>query len=463
MRLPRLQEVELPEFGVPDVRPELPRSLYRDRLDAFLTAKETAGFDAIIVYADREHCANFSYLTGFDPRFEEALLVVVDGHVPAIITGPENQGPAAASMVEVEVVLYPPFGLMGQDRRRTPLLGELLRRLGLRAGATIGVLGWKYFGKHEADSPESWLETPAYIVDALRALVGPSGKVLNANGLLMDNSTGLRAVNEIDQLAQFEFSATHASEAVKSVLFGLKTGMREFDACRLMGLNGLPHSCHTMLSSGARTSIGLAGPSSKRIELGEPFTVAVGYWGALTCRAGWVACDKDDLPVAASDYVERVAAPYFACASEWYETIGIGVTGGELDALVRCRLGDSFFNLILNPGHLIHIDEWMNTPVYPGSEEHFISGQAVQCDIIPAVGAPYFTSNIEDGVALLDEAGRAELKDKYPGAWSRIEARRAFMADVLGIKLKAETLPFSNIPAYLPPYLLSPRNVLSMR
>jgi hypothetical protein len=463
MKLPRLQEVELPEFGVPEICPELPRSLYHARFDAFVAAKTKAEFDAIVVYADREHCANLSYLTGFDPRFEEALLILVEGRIPAVITGPENQGPATASMLEVEVVLYPPFGLMGQDRTRTPPLEELLRDLGIKVSARIGVLGWKYFGKHEADHPETWLEAPAYIVDTLRAIVGPSGAVLNANALLMDNSTGLRAVNDIDQLAQFEFSATHVSEAVKRVLFGLKPGMREFAACQLMGLSGLPHSCHTMLSSGARTSVGLAGPSGKRIELGDVFTTAVGYWGALTSRAGWIAHDETELPAAAADYVERVVAPYFACVAEWYETIGIGVTGGALHALVHRHLGDPFFNLILNPGHLIHIDEWMNTPVYAGSEERFVSGQAVQCDIIPAVGAPYFTTNIEDGIALLDETARAELKDKYPGAWSRIEARRAFMSDVLGIKLKPETLPFSNIPAYLPPYLLAPQQILSMR
>ena len=31
------------------------------------------GLDQLVVYADREHSANLSYLTGFDPRFEEAL------------------------------------------------------------------------------------------------------------------------------------------------------------------------------------------------------------------------------------------------------------------------------------------------------------------------------------------------------------------------------------------------------
>jgi hypothetical protein len=33
-----------------------------------------------MVYADREHFANMAYLTGFDPRFEEALLILTQDH-----------------------------------------------------------------------------------------------------------------------------------------------------------------------------------------------------------------------------------------------------------------------------------------------------------------------------------------------------------------------------------------------
>ena len=35
---------------------------------------------------------------------------------PVILTGPENQGTATRSAVDVDVKLYPPFGLLGQDR-----------------------------------------------------------------------------------------------------------------------------------------------------------------------------------------------------------------------------------------------------------------------------------------------------------------------------------------------------------
>ena len=61
-----------------------------------------------------------------------------------------------------------------------------------------------------------------------------------------------------------------------------------------------------------------------------------------------------------------------------------------------------------------------------------------------------------------DNALSQELERKYPEAWGRIEARRRFMGDVLGINLSPEVLPFSNIPAYLPPFLLSPHTAMKI-
>ena len=57
---------------------------------------------------------------------------------------------------------------------------------------------------------------------------------------------------------------------------------------------------------------------------------------------------------------------------------------------------------------------------------------------------------------------RAEFAAGYPAAWRRIQARRQFMADALGIELHPDVLPFSNIPAYLPPFLLRPDMAMSV-
>ncbi|MGV3489759.1 MAG: M24 family metallopeptidase [Devosia sp.] len=456
----RLVDAKLPEFGIPETRPELDRSVYAARLATLNRARRTAGLDALVIYADREHTANLTWLTGFDPRFEEALLIISPDATPTLLAGPENLARAEASAIDVEARLYPPFGLLGQDRSKTPALAEVLRNAGIDLKQRVGVLGWKYFGPDEASKPEAWLEVPSYIADTLRHVVGADGRIVNANALLMHPVSGLRAVNEIVQIAQFEFSAIAVSEAIKRLIRAIKPGMTGFEAAQHMQLGVLPHSCHSIFQSGSGL-VGLDSPSSRRLEAGDPMTTAIGYWGALSSRMGWLAKDESGLPANARDYVDRLAGPYFLAAAEWYETIGIGVTGGTLDAIARKHLDNPFFKLVLNPGHLIHIDEWMSTQVYPGSTEPFLTGQCVQVDIIPAAGPPYFGANIEDGIALLDDWGRDQLREEYPDVWARTEARRAFMADVLGIRLKPEVLPLSNLAGAMPPYWQSPQVIVS--
>ena len=85
---------------------------------------------------------------------------------------------------------------------------------------------------------------------------------------------------------------------------------------------------------------------------------------------------------------------------------------------------------------------------------------AIQVDVIPATHSPYHTTNIEDGIALADEPLRKAFWQKYPAAWDRIQQRRNFMRHQLGIQLKPEVLPFSNMPAYLPPFWLSPTHAM---
>lgn len=115
-----------------------------------------------------------------------------------------------------------------------------------------------------------------------------------------------------------------------------------------------------------------------------------------------------------------------------------------------------------DPGHQLHLDEWVNSPVFPGSTIELRSGTALQCDIIPATGTPYFTTNIEDGVALADASLRAEFAATYPEAWQRIRARRRFMTEMLGIDLHPDVLPFSNLAAHLTPFLLRPDRAMTV-
>lgn len=452
-----LKEMEVPDFGRSRQAPSIPPRLHRERLLRLRTAMDAAGLDALILYADREHSANMAWLTGFDPRFEEALMVVTSDVKPLVLVGNECVGMAEAAPLPMRVELSQDFSLPGQPRDRSRPLREILAEEGVVSGTGVGVAGWKEF------EDTTMIEIPTYIVDEVRRLVEPGGRVINANQLFTNPGEGLRVSNEVEQIAAFEHAACHTSSAVRRVIEGLEPGVREDELVQLLEWNGSPLSCHLMLSSGPRAALGLLSPSDRVVQRGDPFTTAYGIWGALNCRAGFVVADQTELPQSIDNYVEALVAPYFAAIVAWYERLRVGQTGAVLYDAIHDRIGNPFFGLFLNPGHLIHLDEWVNSPIYRDSSVELRSGMVLQADVIPATGTDYFTTNIEDGLALADESLRNELASRYPDCWDRIQRRRAFMRDTLGINLHDDVLPFSNIPAVLAPYLLAPEQALAIR
>ena len=446
----RLAGVELPDFGRPATTPEVPPPRYVERLAALRARMEERGYRRLVVYADREHSANLAWLTGFDPRFEEAILIVGPDGDPTLLVGNECVGMARSAPLAMRVVLHQDLSLPSQPRDRSRPLAAELGDAGVATGQWVGIVAWKTF------TARSVHDAPAFLVDTVRRLVGDSDLVENATDLLIDPADGLRTVNDVDTLAAMEAAAVTTSSGVLRLIRGLQPGMRERDAVALLGWDGSPLSCHLMLTAGERARLGLLSPGDRPLERGDPFTTAFGIWGSLTCRAGFVVADRAELPGGIGDYVDKLVAPYFAAIAEWYEALHVGQVGGALQAIIDRHLGDPFFGIFLNPGHQISLDEWVNSPVWPGSTVELRSGTALQVDVIPATGGPWFTTNIEDTIALADDGLRAAFAVAYPDAWGRVQARRAFMAAALGIDLHPDVLPFSNIPAWLPPFLLDP-------
>jgi hypothetical protein len=456
MSKPQLVTTEVPDFGMPDAMPEIPPATYAARIARLRDRASARGLDQVIVYADREHSASLSYLTGFDPRFEEALLIFGPDGDPAILVGNECWGMAGAAPLPMRRHRFQDFSLPMQPRDRSFPLASILADEGIGPGTHVGLVGWKTY-RHPGMS-----DVPAYLTDELRVAVGGSGSVENVTDLLIDPSEGLRVINEVEQVAAFEWASCHTSQGVRSLLRGIRPGMSEREAVALLGWNGWPLSCHLMLTAGPRAALGLLSPGDRRIERGDPFTTAFGIWGALTCRAGFVVEDADELPGAIRDYVERLVGPYFAAIAAWYAALHIGQTGGALQAIIDQHLGDPFYGIFLNPGHQIHLDEWVSSPIYRGSTVELRSGMALQVDVIPATGTDYFTTNVEDGVVLADDALRDQLARLFPHLWSRVERRRAFMSTSLGIDLHPDVLPLSNLPAVLAPFLLRPDRAMSI-
>jgi hypothetical protein len=209
-----------------------------------------------------------------------------------------------------------------------------------------------------------------------------------------------------------------------------------------------------MISFGEKVARGLSSPSANRAKRGDPFVVAYGVWGALNCRAGMVAEGPGDLAGPLREFYPRFVANYFEVVARWYESVKVGAAGSEVFAAVENARDPRCFALAVNPGHYIHLDEWVHSPFSPDSSVVLRSGMALQMDIIPVSAGPFCYTNAEDGIVLADASLRAELASRYPDAWKRMTARQAFMREVLGIRLDESVLPLGNMPGWMPPYAL---------
>ena len=103
------------------------------------------GLDTLVVYADLEHGSNFEYLTGFLPRFEEALLVLHADGTHYMVMGNENLNKVASARIPATPIHAPHFSLPNQPMETTQSFQEILSQAGIQAGSCVGIAGWKMF------------------------------------------------------------------------------------------------------------------------------------------------------------------------------------------------------------------------------------------------------------------------------------------------------------------------------
>lgn len=416
-----------------------------------LLKMEEARLDALVLYADREHGSNFAYLTGFEPRFEEAALVLHRDGQCFLLLGNENLKMAQHSRIQALPLHVPHFSLPCQPMETEFTLPQLLGQAGLGDFMRIGCVGWKYFTARGEEQGQLF-DLPAFLLDALRQIT-PHGALVPAAGIFLHPADGLRTRVNANEIAHYEYGAGLASHCVGQVLDTVAPGKTERELAALLSPDGQPVNVTTICATGDRFTDAVVFPRDKRVTLGDKFSVTLGLRGGLTSRAAYVAKTEQDLPLPQRDYLTRVAIPYYRAAVTWFETVGIGVTGGELyDAIARV-LPKEEYHWVLNPGHYTGDDEWVTSPFFPSSPAVLGSGMLLQMDILPGIPG-YGGANAEDGVALCDQALREELQRDYPETFRRMQARRRYMQQVLGIRLKEEVLPMSDLCGYLRPYLL---------
>lgn len=457
-----VEVVEIPwsESVVSQDLPVIPVETYAQRIADLRERMEQNGFSHVIVYGDREHFANTRFLTGYDPRFEESLVIVGLSGKPRLLVGLEGLYYAGIAQ-GVEVELYDKFSLQGQPRQGRSL-AEILADCQITSTSRVGLVGTKYDETGEFDDAAFVTDVPYYIVDTLIRIVG-SENLSEVTAWFTHSTTGLRIPLTVDEIARNEMINQMVYAGMKEAISALKPGVSEIDISSRLGFDGsVPLSCHIVVSFGDNVGLALNSPTSRKLEHGDPLSVALGVWGGNIARTGIAVADASELKPEIKDAVEKVFVPYFDMLIRWYRSLRVGVKCGAVYESVREYMEEPFFNIALNAGHLIRDEEWINAPFVPGSEDVLVSGTMIQCDIIVPATAPYPGVHTEDGLVVADADLRAQLAQKYPEVWARIQRRREMMQN-LGYELHEDVLPLSEMQGQVTPFMLNPTQVLSLK
>lgn len=453
----KLKEVEAPKPEEGLIPVMLSDEIMQNRKACLLESMQKDGFDAVVVYADLEHGSNFEYLCGFLPRFEEALLILHANGKAFMVLGNENLNKAGKARIEAVLIHMPHFSLPNQPMQTEKSVAQILASCELEDAEKIGLIGWKNFTSHVEDN-HLLFDLPYFLVEALKTVCGKA-QFANAAYLLIGEN-GVRTTNNANEFAHYEYGAALAGNCILKTMDRLKVGKTEMEMAETLAADGQRHSVVTIMATGARFEKANLYPGNKQIQCGDKISITTGFKGGLQSRAGYAVECAEQLPEKEQDYLKAVAIPYFQAVKTWLETIKIGINGNDLYEAVEAVLPKEDYGWTLNPGHLCADEEWMSSPIYPQSEETLQSGMLFQIDIIPSVNG-YGGVSCESGILLADEQLRKAIAKEYPAVWERIVKRRAYMQEVLGIRIQEDVLPTSMATAYLRPYLLKKEMALA--
>lgn len=455
-----LAEIDVPKCDNDGIPVILSDSTMEERKNKVLSIMKKQGLDCIIVYNDLEHGANFEYLTGFLTRFEEGLLVLHSDGKAYLILGNENTKMVNYSRIPAELIHSPYFSLPNQPMENEMSMKQVFEKAGVKVGLQVGLVGWKNFTSNLYDNKKIF-DMPYFIVDSVKDIVGEQ-HIYNATHMFINADYGVRATNNANEIAHYEFGSSLASDCILNAMNALEVGKTEIEIGNYLKVYGQPNNVVAISSTGNRFENANLYPLNKKIEVGDKISLTTGYKGGLASRAGYAVISNSQLPEAVKDYVDVVAAPYFTAIVAWLESIHIGMSGSDMYELIERVIPKEKYHWSLNPGHLTADEEWMSSPIYPKSKENLKSGMLLQIDIIPSMPG-YGGVGAENGIALADGSLREAIKREYPELWVRIEKRRKYIKTVLGIQISEEVLPLSSTVAYLRPYLLNKKSAFIYR
>lgn len=456
-----IKEIDFPELEKPLERPVFTEDTYQRRINRLKDIMAKRSLDHIVVYGDMSNFSNINYLTGINLKFEQGLLVLNLSGTHFFISGNEMLSFCKASPYKkLNLVLFQPFSLQGQPHSSSIDLKKVFMETGIKEEDMTGIIGNKYYPYYK-DS-EQIFDIPHYILENLSAITGREN-LCNVTQIMTDSVCGMRNNMDAEDIAFLEYSAGISSYGIYNILKNLKPGIDEVEASSLFEYRGeLPFFVPWGIEFGydRLTEIGLPDKGSV-LKAGDKLVTGTALWGSCIARSGIAVENRDGLESIYPEIIDRFYIPYFKSIVNWYQTVKIGMTGGELYRSVADFVEDPDFGVDLNPGHLIHYDEWTNSPIYRFSREILHSGMAIQCDYFSHYRKYGTDLILEDGLILAGDRLKADIERKYPGFMKRVEKRRKFISGTLGIELDKSVLPLNDIQAILPPYLLNINNIMA--
>lgn len=430
------------------------------RYKAVMSRMEQERLDTLVIYADLEHGHNFAFLTGFLPRFEEAVLVLNRSGNHYMLMGNENLNKVSSARIKATAIHVPYFSLPNQPMDGEEALADILKAAEIAAGKRVGIVGWKNFTSKKENNSQLF-DVPFCLVDTIKALVCPEGEVLNATYVFIGHK-GVRCVNNPNELAHYEFGAALASDCMLKAMNHLDVGVSELELGADLQALGQRNSVVTIAAAGKRFEKANLYPLAKNVKQADAISLTVGYRGGLSSRSGYAVHDETELSEETRDYLDKVVKPYYRAVVVWLEEIRCGMRGGALYNIIEEVLPKNRYHWTLCPGHLTADEEWMSSPVYKDSGEILESGMLFQIDIIPSVPG-YAGTSAESTIALAGQELRGQLQREEPELWERIVKRRAYMEQTLGIRLSQDVLPMCSTVAYLRPFLLEKSKAMCVK
>ncbi len=458
----KIEKVQIPEIPDCDNYPIVTEAEVKRRYEKITQIMAEKRYSHIIVYGDREHFGNISYLTGgYDSRFEESLLIIQKDHLPIIVVGDEGFSYSDISLLKHRKELFQTFSLQGMIRDKKRHLNEIIKKHGINNKSKIGIVGIKYYEDGEVADPLHTFDIPHYIIQELIKLT-PYEDLINITDIFTHPEYGIRCNVSHHELARFEFMSNYISNQMIKLIQNLDIGISESELLLNFEYKGVTFIYHPIVNFGTdRVLLGLANPTfEKKLKKGDAVSIAIGVSGANVARTGFAVHSQDDFIGDRKDIIEDFYYPYFKALKIWYESLSVETSTKKIYNDIMKLIGDNKFGVSLNPGHQIHLEEWINSPFREDFNYRLKSGMVLQCDIISFPGEPYVGIHVEDTVALADSKFREYLKSQYKDTWKRIKERQDIMRNILGININDDVLPLSNIQAVLHPFLLDPQYIV---